>query len=346
MKEVTMDDVARLSGCSKSTVSYCISGRRAISEHTRKRVLDAMEFLHYRPSRENRREQHRPTIMILINDMFRSFLSPQLKAVVKEVFDQEYLPSLHPLPNNTEALQALLNSVGATREVAGILNMASAIESFDLYKWSGGVPSIIFIRNSSSLSPIQFEYAQCMRLILRHLVGQMGHRKLVFVTEKESVERKSVLGYRKELENFADQCESRMILLPLHMTSLDLPQLHTQLETAYQEGFRAFVTLNAYYASQIYRYAAERQWNIPKDLSVATIEDSELYDWFIPPLAKIKMPSREIAQETVAALIAQIEMKDPPVFSHFHATFLPGGSTAPPPEETSSPFDGKRTDKA
>ena len=38
----TRADVARIAGVSESTVSYVLSGKRSISEETKKRVLAAM----------------------------------------------------------------------------------------------------------------------------------------------------------------------------------------------------------------------------------------------------------------------------------------------------------------
>jgi DNA-binding LacI/PurR family transcriptional regulator len=46
----TSKDVARAAGVSQSTVSYVMSGKRPISERTRKRVLDAIETLTYQPN--------------------------------------------------------------------------------------------------------------------------------------------------------------------------------------------------------------------------------------------------------------------------------------------------------
>jgi DNA-binding LacI/PurR family transcriptional regulator len=46
----TSKDVARVAGVSQSTVSYVMSGKRPISERTRRRVLEAIETLTYQPN--------------------------------------------------------------------------------------------------------------------------------------------------------------------------------------------------------------------------------------------------------------------------------------------------------
>lgn len=50
MKPYTAADVARIAGVSQSTVSYVLSGRRPISEDTRRRVQDVIERLTYEPN--------------------------------------------------------------------------------------------------------------------------------------------------------------------------------------------------------------------------------------------------------------------------------------------------------
>ncbi|GAA0262864.1 LacI family DNA-binding transcriptional regulator [Cryptosporangium japonicum] len=50
MSTFTSKDVARLAGVSQSTVSYVMSGKRPISDETRRRVLDAIDRLTYEPN--------------------------------------------------------------------------------------------------------------------------------------------------------------------------------------------------------------------------------------------------------------------------------------------------------
>ena len=45
----TMSDIAREAGVSLSTVSYALSGKRAISESTRERINAAITRLSYHP---------------------------------------------------------------------------------------------------------------------------------------------------------------------------------------------------------------------------------------------------------------------------------------------------------
>lgn len=50
MKRVTIADVAKKAGVSKSTVSYALSNKRSISEETRIRIQSAIDELGYRPN--------------------------------------------------------------------------------------------------------------------------------------------------------------------------------------------------------------------------------------------------------------------------------------------------------
>jgi len=49
MKPVTMAQIAERAGVALSTVSYVLSGKRSVSQQMRKRVLEAIEELEYRP---------------------------------------------------------------------------------------------------------------------------------------------------------------------------------------------------------------------------------------------------------------------------------------------------------
>jgi len=75
---VRMTDVARRAGVSSATVSRVLNGRGNVATAYRRRVVDAVEELGYRPNRlaQNLRyrralvaDQHRPTALIVSNNM-------------------------------------------------------------------------------------------------------------------------------------------------------------------------------------------------------------------------------------------------------------------------------------
>ena len=49
-KKATIKDVASRAGVAPSTVSYAFNGKRSISDQARKRIMDAVKILDYRPS--------------------------------------------------------------------------------------------------------------------------------------------------------------------------------------------------------------------------------------------------------------------------------------------------------
>lgn len=324
-KKVTMSDVAEEAGCSKATVSYCITHNRPISKETSRRVRAAIEKLGYHPE-SDRRSLGKKNIAILVNDLFLSFLNPFLDYITRKISDKGYIAQLYPLPPDFSRTPELIRNIGNTRNIAGILCMASVLESVDIFKWSHGIPSIIFIRDGCMLSPVQFNYRHCVKLALEHL-EKLGHRNVLFITEKETVERLSVQAYFSEL-NENHRVNTRTLLPPRQPEESDLRTMSEELDAAYAEGFRAVIALNAFYSSLVYRWAARQKHPIPEELSVICLENSSLADWFIPRLTKIRVPVEEIATYTVETLIAKIGNQTLPS-KKFQPYFIPGESTAP-----------------
>ncbi|WP_432574480.1 LacI family DNA-binding transcriptional regulator [Kineococcus sp. SYSU DK005] len=82
----TSKDVARVAGVSQSTVSYVMSGKRPISEKTRRLVEDAMEQLTYQPHAGARALASQRTNVVAAVVPFRSSLSAHgLMAFVEEI---------------------------------------------------------------------------------------------------------------------------------------------------------------------------------------------------------------------------------------------------------------------
>ena len=74
----TIGDVAQLAGVSRSTVSYALSGKRAISRATRERIESAIDELGYTPNAGARALATSQTMVIgLFVQFFRDNSHPQ-----------------------------------------------------------------------------------------------------------------------------------------------------------------------------------------------------------------------------------------------------------------------------
>ena len=345
MKKISMADVAREAGCSKATVSYSISRNRPIAEETRRRVFAAIEKLGYRPFC-HRKARHKMNIAVLLPFLCPG-ITPYPDYLAEEIYASGYIPQFHPLPPDFERIRKTIGNIGRERSVAGILSLVPGLESIDILKWSGGIPSIISIRDNCMLSPIRFNFRHSARLAIDHL-GGLGHRRLLYLTEKESFERLPIQAYRQEFRQFEEADEGhavRILQHPKRQENPDFRPLVRLLDAALRDGFRAIVTQNNFFAAAAYEWAASRGLSIPKDFSVVSLENTVVSDWMIPKLTRVRMPDRAIAEFTAKALldtIAGVETTPEVFYPVFHA----GASTAPPPEscgagETPCSGDGR-----
>src|SRR5689334_5599215 len=58
LANITLDQLARLTGISTSTVSHVLSGARGVNEGTRRKVLSAVREANYRPGVSHREPGH------------------------------------------------------------------------------------------------------------------------------------------------------------------------------------------------------------------------------------------------------------------------------------------------
>ncbi len=92
MGRIRMTDVARAAGVSPATVSYVLSGKRPISEATRKRVRRIIDELGYRPNHDARalKSTRSKTIGVLASDFTEISVSEIILSIEQIACQNEY----------------------------------------------------------------------------------------------------------------------------------------------------------------------------------------------------------------------------------------------------------------
>ena len=92
MSRPTIFDVAERSGVSKSTVSNVIRGTVGVSPERRRRVLEAVEELGYRPNGLARQlvQQRTNTIGVVVGDLANPFYGELVKLLERHAHERGY----------------------------------------------------------------------------------------------------------------------------------------------------------------------------------------------------------------------------------------------------------------
>lgn len=185
MARVTIVDIAKVAGVSKSTVSLVISGSTLVKPETRQRVravVDELGYVYHRGA-ANLRRARSAIVGMVINDLSNPFFAELAVGIESVLQGSAYIPVI---ANSGESLvrQARVLRTMREHDAAGLIlcpaggTPAETIEEFAL----AGIPVVLAMRRvpgAAACAVVPDNRAGAMAAVA-HLVG-LGHRRLAFL---------------------------------------------------------------------------------------------------------------------------------------------------------------------
>lgn len=208
---VTIADVAREAGVAPSTVSYVLSGKRAISAQTRRRVEEGIARLGYRPNAGARALASSTTKVIALVMPLRSDVNlPVVMQFVSSIvlaarrFDHDVL-----LVTEDEGPDGLLRVVqGSMADAMVVMDVETEDPRLEVLHRSGLPVVLIGWPNATlPLSCIDLDFEEAARRCVAHLAG-LGHRRLALVGAAPAVYQRGTsyaLRFRAGFEEAVDE---------------------------------------------------------------------------------------------------------------------------------------------
>jgi LacI family transcriptional regulator len=176
--------VARLAGVSTATVSRTINETGAVSDDTRRRVLKAVEKLHYHPNAHARTLAlgRSNQIGLLVSDLANPFFPELIKAIEREA----YASGLEVILSETDYdHHRLARSVQLflERGVVGVIIMASEVDLSLLSGLARRRVPLVFLdleAGARQASTVAVDYGKGIDEAVRHL-AERGHRELAYL---------------------------------------------------------------------------------------------------------------------------------------------------------------------
>lgn len=202
---VTIYDVAREANVSMATVSRVVNGNPNVKPSTRKKVLEAIERLGYRPNAVARglASKKTTTVGVIIPDISSIFFAELARGIEDIATMYKYNIILSNSDQNKEKELHLLNTMLA-KQVDGILFMGGNITEEHVNEFQkSDVPIVLAatIEENHLIPSVNIDYEQAAFEAVTHLLDK-GHTRVAYVTgpANDPINEKKLEGYRRALE--------------------------------------------------------------------------------------------------------------------------------------------------
>ena len=307
--KATINDIARLAGVSKKTVSRVINNSPLVRPDTREKVNALMQLHGYMPDPQARGLAFRRSFLIglVFDNPTAQYIVNMQYGVLDALRDSGYELVVHPCDSKSEGYIDDIRRFVQQQKLHGVILIPRVSEDQEL---------------AAALQEIGCRYVRIASILLdetaRMLVTQdrmagaevanflesLGHRHVGLITGPRR--------YRSSIERgggFTEALARRGIELPPECIYEGGYTFESGVAGAEQLLARsprptAIFACNDEMAAGVYKAAQRMGISIPGDLSVVGYDDSPLASQLWPALTTVRLPVRDIGRQAAAMLLA------------------------------------------
>lgn len=309
---VTIKDIARLLGISKSTVSRALSEHSDVNPETRKKVLATAHKLQYQPNSIaiNLKQQRTNTIGVLIPDTGNPFFSRAISGIQGIANLAGYNVMVCQSNESYTTEKNNLRSLIATHVDGVLISVSRETEHTDHFETllQKNIPVVFFDRICKTLDTSQvftdnydiaFEATQ-------YLISK-GCRRIATITGPRHLYTSSnrFQGYLDALtKNNLEFNSDYLLLTDFRKDSI---QTYTRHILNLDEPPDAIFAMNDLIAIEMMHLFKKQGLRIPQDIAVLGFNNEPISEFVEPSLSTVEHPAQEIGAAAAEILLSQIK---------------------------------------
>ena len=325
---ITIRDVARQAGVSVATVSRTLAGDPKVSDETRRRVLQAIEQLDYRPDQVARslRRRRNNLIGLIVSSIENVFFTEFAHAAEQAAHQHGYNLIVCNTDENPQREEGYLEVMNRQLVTGVILAPAPGEAKHLVHFLEGGLPIILINRRLEHLrcSSITSDDEEAAYQCVSHLI-QEGRRRIAAITGLPGISttRERLRGYHRALEQAGIAVDPSLEVSGQACLAGGYEATRALMERAFRPDalfvFNNLMTQGAIMALQ----DLGLRW--PDQVDVAGFGAFETARLYKPPLTLIAQPTHEIGRRAVEMLIDRVEHRlgDQPQTVVLHNRLIP-----------------------
>lgn len=332
---MNIGEIARKAGVSRSTVSYVLSGKRQISEATRRRVLDIIEEENFQPSAAARALSHGTTrtLALSVPPLHHHLDTEILRfigAIVEVAADRDFDTLISSSESDPEG--SLRRLVGE-RRVDGVLLMETRIPDRRAeYLLQQSFPFVSIGRTGfdGRHDWIDTDYVGLVEDAVRRLADE-GHSSIALVNRPQELLDAGYGMAVRTRDAFAATCATlgvRGINVSCQEDDSAAHDCLTELWTLAPDA-TGLVSVNDRSLRGIVADVLARKLSIPQDVSIIAVAADQIAGSISPPITAANVSTIPMSRTAVETLLRRIEDPSGPlVQQQFKSRFADRGSVA------------------
>lgn len=300
---ITIYDVAREADVSMATVSRVVNGNPNVKAATRKRVLEVIDKLDYRPNAVARglASKRTTTVGVIIPDITNLYFS----ALARGIDDIATMYKYNIILANSDQSQAkeiqVLHALLA-KQVDGIIYMGYSIsDEMRAAMLRAKTPIVLAgsLDDNEQLGSVNIDIQEAMKEAITKLV-QNGNKRIAFVdgSLNEAIGLSRLKGYKQALQDNKLPYDDTLVI---------------ESEYSYKMGEKIVSHLQASGASAVFvgddeiavgilNTALDRGIKVPEDLEIITSNNSKLTKLVRPQLSTVAPPLYDLGAVSMRLL--------------------------------------------
>ncbi|WP_066057406.1 catabolite control protein A [Robertmurraya korlensis] len=295
---ITIYDVAREANVSMATVSRVVNGNPNVKPATRKKVLEVIERLGYRPNAVARglASKKTTTVGVIIPDISSPFFAELARGIEDIATMYKYNIILSNSDQNKDKELHLLNTM-LGKQVDGIVFMGGNISEEHVAEFKRSPAPIVLagsLEDSEQVPSVNIDYEQATFDAVNTFI-EKGHTRIAMVIgpfHEPINKEKKLVGYKKALEAAGISVEEDLIVegdytydsgIEAFEKLLELPEKPTAIYVGSDEM-----------AVGVVHGAQDKGYHVPEDFEVISSDNTRISLMVRPQLTTVIQPLYDI----------------------------------------------------
>lgn len=309
--KVTVEEIAKIAGVSKATVSRVINNvEKGVGDATRARVLQIIKDTNY--FLESNTGMKSRSIALVIPDISNPFFSDIAKIVEQTASEQNYITIIANTDYSVDKEKEYISKLIA-KKIDGIILLSafSEIDEIHYQSLKYNIPMILLDRKLSGNDSISGVYSdtEYMTFLATEAMIKNGHKNVAFISGHmgtfTSVDR--MAGYKCALQQYSIPIRSSFIRTGDYKSESGYKAIFDMIKDGVK--FDGIVAANDLMALGAIKALHELGYSIPNEVEVIGCDNIVYSQFCDPPLSTIQQPSYEMGRKSVDMIVDLINGK-------------------------------------